>query len=229
MTIMRDLFEQWQNTKNRAVVAVTGLALFGGLAAASPAAAAHPELTTDRATQQVVEQVAQQPTGDKPVEQVKLSLEQLMPNGVPANQSTYEITPERMANAKAIIEAGKEMNMPPRAWVIAIATALQESKLENLGHLGERNDHDSLGLFQQRPSTGWGTPEQIMDPNYSAKAFYQALKEVEGYERMPLTVAAQTVQVSAFPNHYAQWEKLAAELVQGVHGEGPYAELAARV
>ncbi|PZM95773.1 MAG: hypothetical protein DIU79_06640 [Actinobacteria bacterium] len=207
--------------KRRATLAASGLAVIGGIVLAPATPAYSPESPATSVAKQIVAQV--EPQAKAP------SLEQLMPNGVPANQSTYEITPERMANAKAIIEAGKEMNMPPRAWVIAIATALQESKLENLGHLGERNDHDSLGLFQQRPSTGWGTPEQIMDPNYSAKAFYQALKEVEGYERMPLTVAAQTVQVSAFPNHYAQWEKLAAELVQGVHGEGPYAELAARV
>ena len=230
MTFTRELFDRWTITKTRAAVAFSGLALFGGLAAASPAAAVDAELTTDLATaQQVVAQAERQVTADKPAEQAKApSVEQLMPLGEPAGQSTYEITPERMANAKAIIQAGKELNMPPRAWVIAIATALQESKLENLGHLGERNDHDSLGLFQQRPSSGWGTPEQIMDPNYSAKAFYQALREVDGYETMPLTVAAQTVQVSAFPDHYAQWEKLAAQLVQATYGVGPYAELAAR-
>jgi hypothetical protein len=88
------------------------------------------------------------------------------------------------------------------------------------------NDHDSLGLFQQRPTSGWGTPEQITDPNYSAKAFYKGLVNVDGYEKMPLTVAAQTVQVSAFPDHYAQWEKMAADLVQATYGTGPYADIA---
>ncbi|NIL42870.1 hypothetical protein HCB17_18240, partial [Salinispora arenicola] len=97
--------------------------------------------------------------------------------------------------------------------VVAIATSLQESKLENLGHLGDRNDHDSQGLFQQRPSSGWGTVEQITDPEYSTTAFLKGLKQVEGWQDMPLTKAAQTVQVSAYPFHYAQWETQAADLV----------------
>ncbi|MEV1289952.1 hypothetical protein [Micromonospora sp. NPDC049679] len=227
MTFNREIFKQAiSEHKNRAVLAVSSLALFGGLAVASPAAAASPELqlpaTNAAAAQQIVAQA------DKPADAKggAPSVEQLMTRGVPSDQSTYEMTPERMANAKAIIEAGKEMNLPPRAWVIAIATSLQESKLDNLGHLGDMNDHDSLGLFQQRPSSGWGTPEQITDPNYSAKAFYKGLVNVDGYEKMPLTVAAQTVQVSAFPDHYAQWEKMAAELVQGTYGHGPYADIA---
>lgn len=210
------------NLKRRTAIALGGLAVIGGVIT-GPTTTALTEPTTTPATTIAAHITNHPTTGDNAP-----TLEELMPNGIPANQSTYEITPERMANAKAIIDAGKEMNLPPRAWVTAIATALQESKLDNLGHLGERNDHDSLGLFQQRPSTGWGTPEQIMNPNYSAKAFYKGLKNVPGYEKMPLTVAAQTVQVSAFPNHYAQWEKLAAELVQGAHGVGPYAELAAK-
>ncbi|MEM5874189.1 MAG: hypothetical protein QW065_05340, partial [Acidilobaceae archaeon] len=65
--------------------------------------------------------------------------------------------------------------VPPRGWVIAIATAIQESGLRNLGHLGVRNDHDSLGLFQQRPSMGWGTPEQLQDPVYASTKFYEKL------------------------------------------------------
>ncbi|SCG79195.1 hypothetical protein GA0070213_1251, partial [Micromonospora humi] len=97
--------------------------------------------------------------------------------------------------------------------VVSIATALQESKLENLGHLGDRNDHDSLGLFQQRPSSGWGSPEQITDPEYSTLAFLKGLKQVDGWQDMPLTKAAQTVQVSAYPDAYAQWEKQATDLV----------------
>ena len=60
--------------------------------------------------------------------------------------------------------------MPPRGWVIAVATAMQESRLTNLRHLGTRNDHDSLGLFQQRPSSGWGTPAQVTDPVYAARS-----------------------------------------------------------
>ncbi|MDQ7910739.1 hypothetical protein RB614_40225, partial [Phytohabitans sp. ZYX-F-186] len=94
-----------------------------------------------------------------------------------------------------------------------VATSLQESKLVNLGHLGDVNDHDSLGLFQQRPSSGWGSPEQITDPVYSTTAFLSGLKNVDGWRDMPLTDAAQAVQVSAFPFHYAQWESMAAKTV----------------
>ncbi|GIJ20926.1 hypothetical protein [Micromonospora lutea] len=137
----------------------------------------------------------------------------LLPHGTPAGQSTIELTDEQVANTKAIIAATKKAGMDERAAVVAIATALQESKLENLGHLGDRNDHDSQGLFQQRPSSGWGTVEQITDPEYSTLAFLKGLKQVDGWQDMPLTKAAQTVQVSAYPDHYAQWEQLAADLV----------------
>ncbi|WP_244454322.1 hypothetical protein, partial [Micromonospora echinofusca] len=128
-------------------------------------------------------------------------------------QSTVPLTGEQKANAKAIVEATKKAGMDERAAVVAIATALQESKLENLGHLGDRNDHDSQGLFQQRPSSGWGTVEQITDPAYSTTAFLKGLKNVNGWQDMPLTYAAQAVQVSAFPEAYAQWETQAADLV----------------
>ncbi|MFF5179097.1 hypothetical protein ACFY2Q_13855 [Micromonospora sp. NPDC000316] len=128
-------------------------------------------------------------------------------------QSHIDLNDEQTANVKAIIAATKKAGLPERAAVISIATSLQESKLENLGHLGDRNDHDSLGLFQQRPSSGWGTPEQITDPAYSTTAFLKGLKQVDGWQDMPLTDAAQTVQVSAYPDAYAQWEQQAADLV----------------
>ncbi|QKW14548.1 hypothetical protein [Verrucosispora sp. NA02020] len=137
----------------------------------------------------------------------------LIPHGVQGAQSRIDLDDEQVGNAKAIIAATKKAGMDERAAVIAIGTAFQESKLENLGHLGDRNDHDSQGLFQQRPSSGWGTVEQITDPEYSTLAFLKGLKQVDGWEDMPLTVAAQTVQVSAFPDHYAQWEQQAADLV----------------
>ena len=98
--------------------------------------------------------------------------------------------------------------------MIAVATSLQESKLHNLGDLGDTNDHDSLGLFQQRPSTGWGTPEQITNPDYATKSFLRGLVQVGGWQSMALTDAAQTVQVSAFGQAYAQWEHLAADIVR---------------
>ncbi|MEV0608181.1 hypothetical protein AB0I61_17625 [Polymorphospora rubra] len=184
----------------KALLATAGIALTAGLAGPTSAA-----LATEPTTQTVAQAAADTP--DKP------TVEQLMPAGVPDNQSSFTPNSEQLDNARKIIDAGKDMNLPPRAWTIAIATALQESKLDNLGHLGDRNDHDSQGLFQQRPSSGWGTVEQITDPDYSAKAFYKGLTQVDGWEDMPLTVAAQTVQVSAYPDHYAQWEKMAADII----------------
>ena len=115
------------------------------------------------------------------------------------------------------------MKLPPRAWVIAIATSMQESQLKNIGDLGDANDHDSLGLFQQRPSSGWGTPDQLTNPQYAATAFYKGLIDVKGYDKMPLTDAAQAVQVSAFPDHYAKWETAAGHMVEAYYGAGPYA------
>lgn len=140
-------------------------------------------------------------------------IEALIPHGVQGEQSYIQPSEEQVENAKAIMKATKKADMDDRAAVVAIATSLQESKLENLGHLGDMNDHDSLGLFQQRPSSGWGTPEQITDPEYSTTAFLNGLKNVDGWQDMPLTDAAQTVQVSAFPFAYAQWESQAAKIV----------------
>ncbi|BCJ63955.1 hypothetical protein [Polymorphospora rubra] len=190
----------------KALLATAGIALTAGLAGPTSAAlAAEPTPTQTVAVAQTIAQTADTPGAP--------TVEQLMPAGVPDNQSSFTPNAEQLDNARKIIDAGKDMNLPPRAWTIAIATALQESKLENLGHLGDRNDHDSQGLFQQRPSSGWGTVEQITDPDYSAKAFYKGLAQVDGWEDMPLTVAAQTVQVSAYPDHYAQWEKMAADII----------------
>jgi murein DD-endopeptidase MepM/ murein hydrolase activator NlpD len=119
----------------------------------------------------------------------------------------------QMRNAAIIIATGQKMNVPPRGWVIAIATALQESVLSNLGNLGARNDHDSLGLFQQRPSQGWGTAQQIMDPEYASRKFYEKLLTVPGWASIPLTNAAQKVQRSAYPDAYAKHEALASLIV----------------
>jgi murein DD-endopeptidase MepM/ murein hydrolase activator NlpD len=120
---------------------------------------------------------------------------------------------EQTANADTIVRAGADLGVPRRGWVIAVATAMQESSLRNLGHLGERNDHDSLGLFQQRPSQGWGTPAQLTDPVYAAAAFYRTLLTVAGWEQLPMSDAAQRVQRSAFPQAYAKWENAATAMV----------------
>jgi len=186
------------------VVGAAGAALTGGLAAG-------PALAATDTIPQAAPTTAAAVTTDQPAD--KPAMDKLIPHGVQGKQSHIELTDEQRDNAKKIIEATKRNGMDERAAVIAIATALQESKLVNLGHLGARNDHDSQGLFQQRPSSGWGTVEQIRDPHYSTTAFLNGLKQVEGWRDMPLTQAAQKVQVSAYPFHYAQWETQAAELV----------------
>ncbi|MFI7607674.1 hypothetical protein ACIBTV_21380 [Micromonospora sp. NPDC049366] len=183
----------------KSVLGIAGLAFAGGIAGGPIAAhAATPAVDA------------------KPVAVVqtdKVDAAKLIPHGVQGAQSHIDLNDEQVGNVKAIIAATKKSGMDERAAVISVATSLQESKLENLGHLGDRNDHDSLGLFQQRPSSGWGSPEQITDPIYSTQAFLKGLKQVDGWKDMPLTEAAQTVQVSAYPDAYAQWEQQAADLV----------------
>ncbi|GGZ42452.1 hypothetical protein GCM10010387_40920 [Streptomyces inusitatus] len=126
----------------------------------------------------------------------------------------YELQPEMAANAATISAVGTTRGLPERAVTIALATALQESALRNIEH----GDRDSLGLFQQRPSKGWGTPKQILDPVYSAGKFYEHLVQVPGYSRLPLTVAAQRVQRSGFPQAYAKHEPDAALLAAALTG-----------
>jgi hypothetical protein len=119
--------------------------------------------------------------------------------------STYTVTPEQAGNAATIVGVALRRTLPERAAVIALATALQESKLQNLDY----GDQDSLGLFQQRPSQGWGTPEQIMNPVYSAGIFYDHLLAVPDWSSLPLAQVAQEVQHSGYPEAYAQWEEQA--------------------
>ena len=133
----------------------------------------------------------------------------------------------QMDNAAAIVAAGKKAGLPKRAYVIAVATAMQESRLHNLANphhpeslrlpnQGVGYDFDSLGLFQQRPASGWGAPAQIMNTEYSANKFYAALLKVPGWNTLPLTVAAQTVQGSAFPDAYADEEAGATAIVNAL-------------
>lgn len=129
-------------------------------------------------------------------------------------RTTYAFTPEQAVNAATITAVGTARKLPERAVTIALATALQESALRNLDH----GDKDSLGLFQQRPSQGWGTPGEIMDPAYSAGLFYDHLVEVPGYLDLPLTDAAQRVQRSAFPYAYAKHEPGAELLAAALTG-----------
>ncbi len=128
--------------------------------------------------------------------------------------TTYEFTPEQAVNAATITAVGTARGVPERAVAIALATAIQESALRNIDH----GDRDSLGLFQQRPSQGWGTQKQIMDPTYAADKFYEHLVKVPDYTRLPLTVAAQRVQRSGFPDAYAKHEPDAALLAAALTG-----------
>jgi hypothetical protein len=117
------------------------------------------------------------------------------------SQDKVTLQPPQMANAATIAAIGIRRGLPSDAVVVALATALQESKLENL----TGGDRDSIGLFQQRPSQNWGTPEQISDPRYAAGAFYDALARVPGWEQMPVEDAAQAVQRSADGKAYLRW------------------------
>lgn len=127
-------------------------------------------------------------------------------------QQTANWSGEQRKNAATITGVGKARGLPPRAAQIAVATAIQESTLRNIDY----GDRDSVGLFQQRPSQGWGTVKQIMDPVYSAGKFYDGLVKVKGWKGMPLTKAAQTVQRSGFPDAYAKWETASKDLVEAV-------------
>ncbi len=193
----------------RAGVVGVAVAVFAGMAAAPVMAAAAPNPAPAASIAAPAAPLPPKPVVPEPV---KPTTRQLLPRGMPRGQQSFKTSIEQRQNVAKIVKAGRAMGLPPRAWVVAVATSLQESKLHNLGHL-LHNDHDSVGLFQQRPSSGWGTPAQLTDPKYAARAFYHALTSVQGYDRLPLTVAAQKVQVSAFPLAYAKWEKMAADLV----------------
>lgn len=129
----------------------------------------------------------------------------------------YSLSTEQAANAATVTAIAVTRALPVRAAEIALATALQESKLVNV----EYGDRDSLGLFQQRASQGWGSPGQILDPRYAAGKFYDHLVKVPNWQRKPLTEAAQAVQRSGHPTAYAQWEDQARALAKAFAGAVP--------
>lgn len=137
----------------------------------------------------------------------------IAPPTQPAPGTVTALNADQRAHAQTIISVGRQLGVPDYGIVIALATAMQESSLRNLswGHL------DSVGLFQQRPSSGWGTPAQLQDPAYATRLFYggpqnpnagrtRGLLDIRGWQSMSLTVAAQAVQISAYPDAYAKWE-----------------------
>ena len=134
-----------------------------------------------------------------------------------ADDVSHGLAPDQAANAALIAAVSVRRGLPARAATIAIATAVQESKLRNLDH----GDRDSLGLFQQRPSQGWGTPEQVTDPLYATNAFFDVLVEVRGYQDMEVTVASDRVQRSAFPNAVADHEPEGRAFASALTGYSP--------
>ena len=124
------------------------------------------------------------------------------------------LSTEQAANARLIVRIGRQLGVSNRGIAIALGTAMQESGLRNLDY----GDRDSLGLFQQRPSTGWGTDAQVADADRATRAFFggpsnpngtrtRGLLDIPGWEKMSFADAAQAVQISAYPSRYAQWEK----------------------
>ncbi|MDF2976401.1 MAG: hypothetical protein K0S40_1129 [Actinomycetospora sp.] len=134
-----------------------------------------------------------------------------------APKTSAELDPVQRQTAATIIGVAKGMAIPPRGWVVALATAMQESQMGTVG-MDVAVDHDSLGVFQQRPSQGWGSPEEVRDPVYATRTFFERLLTVPDWETMPVTRAAQVVQRSAFPDAYAKWESLANSLVTDLAG-----------
>jgi hypothetical protein len=137
----------------------------------------------------------------------------------------------QVANARIVVGVGQELGVPDRAEVIALATALQESSLRNLSG----GDRDSAGLFQQRPSAGWGSYAQVTDAVFASATFYSRLAKVPQWQRLPLAQAAQSVQLSAYANAYGRWEPVATSLQHALsqgsssladcmEGEGPSAD-----
>lgn len=128
--------------------------------------------------------------------------------------TSWYLDPDQAETVALLAGSAQQRALPARALTIAIATGMQESKLRNIEH----GDRDSLGIFQQRPSQGWGTEAEIMDPVYATGRFYDALVQVPGYEEMAVTEAAQSVQRSAFPDAYEQHEALARAWASAMYG-----------
>ncbi|MCX4531041.1 C40 family peptidase [Streptomyces sp. NBC_01669] len=147
---------------------------------------------------------------DKVTEQVGKILDGA--SGKDVHVEGLDLPAEQVPNAQTIVAAGLSLDVPTKGQIIALATAMQESRLRNLNY----GDRDSLGLFQQRPSQGWGSAEQIRDPVYASEQFYKHLLKVSGWQQMTVTQAAQAVQKSGLPDAYAKWENLATALQSAI-------------
>lgn len=232
-----------------AAFAETGAATSGPVTALSPVAAAHAEAQRAEsagAPASRAERAEAEPAEAGGADQKKSTKDGATAQKPAAKAPARNAAPKKAAaklapvaglsqvqteNAAAIVRAGAKNGVPQRGMVIAVATAMQESTLLNRAsevlpeskrypHQGTGADHDSVGLFQQRTSSGWGPVASLMQPEYAATKFYQGLMQVPGWDRMPLTYAAQAVQVSAFPEAYAKHEGIAAAVVKSLLQQG---------
>ncbi|MGI5236878.1 hypothetical protein [Dactylosporangium sp. CA-139066] len=153
-----------------------------------------------------------------------------LPGAALAPKPVAGLTQAQTNNAFIVVEVARQMNLPERAMVVAIATALQETYLKNLAnpkvpasmklpHEGTGTNYDSVGIFQQRVSI-WGTPEQLMDPAFASAKFYTKLTKVSGWQNMSVTNAAQAVQRSAFASAYAKHATNAQKIVDALTAAG---------
>jgi hypothetical protein len=159
-----------------------------------------------------IEQTVAKQTGSREPQ----AADHLQPVGTAGPQAWMPLSPAQLQNATTIVQQALDKSMGLRSAVIAVATAMQESQLQNIGY----GDQDSLGLFQQRPSMGWGTAQQILTPKFAADAFLTALAQQQasnpGWVHEPLWATAQSVQKSGFPLAYAKWETQAVHLVKNI-------------
>jgi len=137
---------------------------------------------------------------------------------VGAGVEAIDLAPEQAEVAATIAGVAARHRLPHQAVTVALAAALQESKLHNLDY----GDRDSVGIFQQRPSEGWGSATELQDPVYATTKFYAALIKVHGYAKMPVDQAAQAVQHSADGSAYQQWTDIAGQLTGSFTGKSPH-------
>lgn len=137
------------------------------------------------------------------------------PCTITVGDDSVHLDREQAANAATITAVGLRRGIPERGLVVALATAWQESKLHNIDY----GDRDSLGLFQQRPSQGWGTEEEILNPGYAAGKFFEKLERIPDWEDMRVTDAAQAVQLSAYPEEYEKWADESQTMVTAYIGD----------
>lgn len=135
--------------------------------------------------------------------------------GAAAGGNNTAVNAEQRGNAGKIIAIGQQQHLPPRAWQVAIQAAQTESNLINVNH----GDRDSLGLFQMRPSAGWGSPDQLLNVDYEVQTFFKHLLAVRGWETMQPGDAAQQVEQSGYPDRYQRVERLAADLISTLGGQ----------